>query len=111
MLHLSSWYGAAQVRLVTEVLVNQVILAAHQDTTGTITTTWHYNSERGVKEKNYSERGVKEERSGGGGGGVKMTSDKMVGGVFQRFAVLADHMVEAQVQLIERQHLSVWAQG
>ena len=43
---LSTRYRAPYIRLITKILINNIILTAHQDTTGTIITTRNYKKKK-----------------------------------------------------------------
>ena len=66
--------GATDVRLVSKVLVDDVVLAAHEHSTGAVTSAWH--------------------------------RDEMVCLVLKGLTVLAHHMVETEVQLVEGEGLN-----
>lgn len=70
---LPSRYGAAKIRLVTKVLIDEVIFTADEYTTGAIIPP--------------------------------RDADKHVGRILKGLTVLTDDMVEAEIQLIEGQHL------
>ena len=48
--HLPPRYGATEVRLVSKVLIDEVVLTAHQHPTRTITPSWNYSGRRGHSE-------------------------------------------------------------